>query len=311
MLVGRVPERERVVALVAGGGALVLRGEPGIGKSALLAEAAGERTVRSVATCAESEMPFAALHQLLDGMRPGGTLGRALAAEPTSPQERMAASLELLALLRAHAPLLVVVDDAHLLDAASADALAFAGRRLGGDRVALLLAARADGPPSLADLPELHLAGLPDPAARELLTADTAPHVRDAVLSVAAGNPLALTELPAALSAGQRTGLEPLPDPLPVGPRLRAAVPDPLPGVLLLAALDDTGEPGVLRAAAARLGLDPGTVDDLARPSALQRAAIHAAAGPRRRRDAHLALADVLDGDRRAWHRALAADGPD
>src|SRR5215213_2549587 len=193
MLVGREGERERIAALLAGGGALVLRGGPSTGKTALLAEHEG---LRATATRAEADMPFAALHQLLRPLlgRAGGPLRDALAARPTDPRERM------------EAPLALLVDDAHLLDAASADALAFAARRLDGEPVAILLAARPGGPASLRDLPELTLDGLPEPLARDLLPADLAPHVRDAVVALAAGNPLALTELPAMLTPAQRAG---------------------------------------------------------------------------------------------------------
>jgi DNA-binding CsgD family transcriptional regulator len=315
MVVGRGPERERIAALLDAGGVLLLRGDPGSGKSALLAEAEAPSVLRATGTHAEAAMPFAALHALLGELRPGAALGRALAAQPLDPRERMAASLELLALLRAEAPLLVVVDDAHLLDEPSCDALAFAARRLReGDEVAMLLAARPGGPRSLDDLPALTLGGLPDDEARTLVPDDAAPHVREAIVALAAGNPLALVELPAALTDAQRTGREPLPDPLPTGPRLRRLAPDPLPGELILAAADDTGEPAVLRAAAERLGVDAADVDELdpaALGSPLVRAVALEAAGPRRRREAHLALAAVLDADRSAWHRALAAEGPD
>jgi DNA-binding CsgD family transcriptional regulator len=323
MLVGREGERERIAALLAGGGALVLRGGPGTGKTALLAEHEG---LRATATRAEADMPFAALHQLLRPLlgRAGGPLRHALAARPTLPRERMEASLALLDLLAAEAPLALLVDDAHLLDAASADALAFAARRLDGEAVAILLAARPGGPASLCDLPELTLDGLPEPLARDLLPADLAPHVRDAVVALAAGNPLALTELPAMLTPAQRAGREPLPEPLPVGPGVRGMFPGQLPDLLFLVAADETGELGVLRAAAGRLGLDPGGPDDLEEAGLLRiaggraelahpllRAVVHAEAGARRHREAHLALAEVLDADRRVWHRALAAEGPD
>src|SRR6478609_8163811 len=228
----------------------------------------------------------------------------------------MAASLELLELLRAEAPVAVIVDDAHLLDTASADALAFVARRLDDAGVAVLLAARPGGPASLADLPELELAPLPEAVARELVPADAAPHVREAIVALAAGNPLALDELPTMLTRAQLGGSEPLPDPLPVGPRVRAMYPETFPGVLVLAALDGSGDPAILAG-------DPDGADELEEAGLLRvargrvemdellRAAVHAGLTSRRRREAHLALADLLDGDRRAWHRALAAEAPD
>jgi len=303
-------------AVLADGGALVVRGGPGSGKTALLAETGGPRVLRASGTRAESALPYAGLQQLLVGIATGATLERALAAHPLAPEERMAASLELLELLRAEAPVAVVVDDAHLLDTASADALAFVARRLDDAGVAVLLAARPGGPASLADLPELELAPLPEAVARELVPADAAPHVREAIVALAAGNPLALDELPTMLTRAQLGGSEPLPDPLPVGPRVRAMYPETFPGVLVLAALDGSGDPAILAG-------DPDGADELEEAGLLRvargrvemdellRAAVHAGLTSRRRREAHLALADLLDGDRRAWHRALAAEAPD
>ena len=153
MVRGRDGELEQIAGVLADGGALVVRGGPGSGKTALLAEAGDARILRASGTRAESGLPYAGLQQLLMGIPTGGALQRALAAQPLEPHERMAASLELLELLRAEAPVAVVVDDAHLLDTASADALAFVGRRLDGEDVAVLLAARPGGPASLRDLP--------------------------------------------------------------------------------------------------------------------------------------------------------------
>ena len=316
MVRGREGELEQIAGVLADGGALVVRGGPGSGKTTLLAEAGAPRVLRASGTRAESALPYAGLQQLLMGIPTGGTLERALAAQPLEPHERMAASLELLELLRGEAPVAVVVDDAHLLDTASADALAFVARRLDGADVAVLLAARPGGPASLRDLPELALPALPEAAARELVPADAAPHVREAIVALAAGSPLALAELPAMLTRAQLTGSEPLPDPLPVGPRVRATYPDTFPEVLVLAALDETGDPAVL-------ARDPDGVDELEETGvlrvaggrveidALLRAAVDAGLTSRRRREAHLALAEVLAGDRRAWHRALAAEAPD
>ena len=316
MVRGREGELEQIAGVLADGGALVVRGGPGSGKTTLLAEAGAPRVLRASGTRSESALPYAGLQQLLMGIPTGGTLERALAAQPLEPHERMAASLELLELLRGEAPVAVVVDDAHLLDTASADALAFVARRLDGADVAVLLAARPGGPASLRDLPELALPALPEAAARELVPADAAPHVREAIVALAAGNPLALAELPGMLTRAQLTGSEPLPDPLPVGPRVRAMYPDTFPEVLVLAALDETGDPAVL-------ARDPDGIDELEQTGvlrvaggrveidALLRAAIDAGLTSRRRREAHLALAEVLAGDRRAWHRALAAEAPD
>ena len=328
-----------MAAVLAGGGAILLRGDPGIGKSALLADAAavaaerGARVLRGSGARAEREMPFAALHQLLRSLldRAHGELRAALAARPTDARERMAAALGLLDLLAGEAPLTLLVDDAHLLDDASAEALAFAARRLGEGPVAMLLAARGGGPPSLAALASLRLAGLDAEAARAVV-ADRAPDiagtVRDAIVAASQGTPLALVELPATLTPGQRAGREPLPEPLPVGPAVAAAFLQDAPDdrrLLVLAALHDTGELPSLRAAAERLGLDhvhglnaleeAGLVriaEGRARiVQPLLRAAVRWDATARQRSDVHLALAEVLEDEhRRAWHRAQAAEGP-
>ena len=209
-------------------GVLVLRGEAGVGKSALLAyagdRAVGVTVLRAAGVEAEVELPFAALHQLLRSLL--GRLGRlpapqagalqaafGLAAAPGHdreggrPGDRFLLSVGVLSLLADAAeqrPLVCLLDDAHWLDRASADALVFAGRRLGAESIGLLFAAR-DAQPRGFDapgLPELRVAGLDSKAAAGLL-ADTVPsapaaQVRDRLLTAAGGNPLALLELPAA-----------------------------------------------------------------------------------------------------------------
>jgi DNA-binding CsgD family transcriptional regulator len=348
-------------------GVLVLRGEAGVGKSALLAYAAdqagdvaGGMTVLCAAGVeAEVQLPFAALHQLLRG-----GLGHLPAVQAAALQaalglaaapgdrglggerlgDRFLVSVGVLSLLADAAeqrPLVCLLDDAHWMDQASADALVFAGRRLGAEGVGLLFAAR-DAEPRGFDapgLPELRLGGLDSGAAARLL-ADAVPSapaagVADRLLAAAGGNPLALLELPAALSPAQLAGRAPLPDPLPVGAGVERAFADRaarLPAaartVLLLAAADDTGEAATVLRAAGRLGLDAGALGPaeaarLVRVAGgrvefwhpLVRSAIYRAATFADRRAAHLALAGALDGagqaDRRAWHRAAAAAGPD
>jgi DNA-binding CsgD family transcriptional regulator len=348
-------------------GALVLRGEPGIGKTALLAEvterAYGFRVIRATGVEEEAELPFAGLHLLLrsaldrvtaipdvqaEALR--GALG--LAAKSGPPDRFLVglAVLSLLAELAADLPLLCMVDDAHWLDRASADALLFAARRLDTESVVLLLATRPGVFPT-AGLPELNLKGLSAQAAAELLGPDLPADRRYRVLAEAAGNPLALLELPRALAAARPDSSlvpagarldspPPLSDaggtgPLPLTDRLRAAfegqltgLPEPIRALLLVAAAEGTGDLTPILRAAATLGA--GLPDlEAARTSGLVemtdraltfrhpliRAAVHHAAPLALRRAAHQALAAALDApdqaDRRAWHQAGAAAGPD
>jgi len=351
-------------------GVMVLRGEAGVGKSALLAWAAeragdvpgGMTVLRAAGVESEVQLPFAALHQLLRPLLPGG-LGRlpapqaaalhaafGLAAAPGGDLggdrsgDRFLVSVGVLSLLADAAeqrPLVCLLDDAHWMDQASADALVFAGRRLEAEGVGLLFAARDTEPRGFdaPGLPELRLSGLDRAAAARLLAdaAASAPAagVADLLLAAAGGNPLALLELPAALSPAQLAGLAPLPDPLPVGAGVERAFADRagrLPAaartMLLLAAADDTGEAATVWRAAYSQGLDAGALGPaeaarLVRAAGgrvefrhpLVRSAIYRAATFAERRAAHLALADALDGagqaDRRAWHHAAAAAGPD
>ena len=327
-------------------GCLVLRGDPGIGKSALVDEAVaradGFLVLRGAGIEEESGLPFAGLHLLLrpaldrlqalpevqaDALR--GALG--LARARTADRFLVGlAVLSLLAELAADQPLLCVVDDAQWLDRASADALLFAARRLDRESVVLLLCARTGAFPA-AGVPELPLAGLSAPAAADLLGDDLPAPRRYRVLAEAAGNPLALLELPRVLAAGR-------PDdqlPLPLTERLRAAfesrldgLPEPTRTALLVAAAEGTGDLTAIVRAGGALGasladLDPAlaaglvavTGGSLTFSHPLIRAAVHHAAPLGRRQDAHLALAAALDGpgqaDRRAWQQAAAAAGPD
>src|SRR5215813_13369964 len=346
-------------------GVLVLRGEAGVGKSALLAYAVGRAqgmtVLRAAGVEAEVELPFAALHQLLLPLL--DRLGRlpapqaaalqtafGLAAAPGDPYppgervgDRFLLSVGVLSLLADAAeqrPLVCLLDDAHWLDRASADALVFAGRRLGAESIGLLFAARDAQPRGFdaPDLPKLRLAGLDGKAAAGLLadaiSSALATGVRDRLLTAAGGNPLALLELPAALSAAQLAGRAALPDPLPVGAGVERAfaeragrLPAAVRTMLLLIAADDTGEVATVLRAAHGLGLDAGALGpaeaarlvrtEIARVEfrhPLIRSAIYRAATFAERRAVHLALAGALEGvgqaDRRAWHRAAAAVAP-
>ncbi|MFL6077916.1 MAG: AAA family ATPase, partial [Mycobacteriales bacterium] len=357
MLVGRAAERAALDRLLAGaraerGGGLLLCGEPGIGKTALLEyaveRAAGDlRVLRTVGVEAESTLAYAALHHLLlpvldrAAELPAGqaaALAGALRAQASpSAAEPFAVSVAALGLLSAVAgdrAVLCVVDDAHWVDTPSLHALAFAGRRLAAEPVALLLAARAEGAGAglgrLTGLPELPVTGLdPDEAAR-LLPAGLADGTRRRLIAAAGGNPLALRELPAAAPRGALAG-----DPLPLAGELERVFADRVRGyggdaatVLLLAAAEGRAAP--VRRAAGLLGADPAMLDSGALDAVaavggdgtavefrhpLIRSAAYQAASPAARQEAHAALAEALAGDpdqadRRAWHLAKAAGGP-
>lgn len=237
--------------------------------------------------------------------------------------------------------MLCVVDDAHRLDDASARALLFVARRLQAERVALIIAAR-DGDVHGFDAPglaELTLAGLTPAAAAQRLAESAGPGVTPQVCEWlterTGGNPLALLELPPALSAAQLAGQEPLPASLPLTQGVERAFLDRVnrlsPAVrslLTVAAADDTGRLATVRAAAGALGIDPGSLDEAERSGLLRvrgadvefrhplvRSAVYAGVTTRARQDAHAALARVLeeagDADRHAWHRAAATVEPD
>ncbi|MER7670688.1 AAA family ATPase [Kitasatospora sp. NPDC096128] len=371
MLFGREHEQAAVDALLAqardgGAGALLLRGEAGIGKTALLDDAVARagtafRVIRASGVEYEAELPFAGLSLLL---APGldrldvlpGPQRRALeaafglgdvpvdpvAAPPvalaTAPADRLLvglATLGLLAELAADQPLLCVLDDVQWLDRASLDALLLAARRLQAEGVALLLAARTE-PDARTErrlgLPEVRVTGLAEADATRLLTERAGPDlpaaVRDRLLAEAAGNPLALTELPVATGPQAHTA-----GGLPLTSRLLIAfhgqvtgLPPATQTLLLVAAAEESGELDVLLPAAAALGVgaehlapaeESGLVTvtpdrriafrhPLLRSAILQRAPHH------QRLAVHQAVAGALpDGDRRTWHLALAATAPD
>jgi DNA-binding CsgD family transcriptional regulator len=228
-LVGRRLESERLSGLVAAAKAgrsqvLVLRGEAGIGKTALLEfvleRATGCRLARAAGVESEMELPFAGLHQLcgphLDRLEKlptpqGEALGAAFGLRPGTAPDRFLVGLAVLTLLSEVAeerPLVCVVDDAQWLDRASAQALEFVARRLAAEPVAMVFAVRASADePILAGLPELAVGGLGNADAGALLSSAVAgtldPRVRDRILAESQGNPLALLELPRGLSAAE------------------------------------------------------------------------------------------------------------
>jgi hypothetical protein len=289
-LIGRDPDVEFVCGFVdeaaVQGGALLVSGDAGVGKTALLdvaalhAEAAGTRAVRSVGAEFEVELSFSGLnhvlHPLLDGLPVLPPMYRqalcvALGLDAGAPANRLVLSNAVLALLRDAAltrPLLVVVDDLPWLDRASSLVLASAVRRLAGTGVGFLAALRADAESFFdrAGLPGYELEPLDDGAATSLLTQRfpaLAPRVRERLVADAQGNPLALLELPIALRAAEPARRH-LADVLPLTARLQdlfasrvRALPEPTIDLLLIAVLDGTGRPaGVGRSGRRRQRVD-------------------------------------------------------
>ena len=327
MLHGRDQEQATLGALLDGArdgrsGVLVLRGAPGLGKTALLddaaAAAAGLTVLRATGTEAEAGLAFAGLHQLLHARPLPAPLARALGPDGGPAPGALRVGAAVLGALADAAPAAVLVDDAQWLDAPSLGALAFAGRRLSSEGVVLVLALRDDGPG--LDLPERTLAPLDDAAAAALLD-EQRPHaaVRATVLAAAAGNPLALVELPAALGDRPSDGALPVPARLDRVYRDRIAALSPhARRLVLLAAADGTGAVApVLAAGGGELaaleasGLLRVEGDRLSWRHPLTREVVLGAAGAAAVRDAHRALATVTGPERAAWHRAAAALAPD
>ena len=361
-LTDRRSERDRLDRLVDAvrdgySQALVVRGEPGVGKTVLLDYLVGRarecRVARAVGVQTEMELAFAGLHQLCAPM-----LGRAghlpvpqrdalrtafgLAAGP--PPDRFLVALAALSLLSEVAgerPLICLIDDEQWLDQASAQALGFVARRLAADPVGLVFAAREPGA-ELAGLPELEVGGLRESDARALLdSALVGPldnRVRDQIVAETQGNPLALLELPRGLSPADLAGGFGLPGAQPSATPLSEriaesfrrqlkALPEPTRRLLLLAAAEPYGDVPLIWRAAGQLGIpvqaaapavDAGLVEfgTLVRfRHPLLRSASYRAASVADRQAVHGALAEATDlqaaPERRAWHRAQAAAGPD
>ena len=333
--------------------ALVVVGEPGVGKTALLEYAAGRasgcRVMRAAGVQSEMELAFAGLQQLCapmldhvdrlpvpqrDALRIAFGLSAGLAPD------RFLVGLAVLSLLSEAAeerPLVCLVDDEQWIDCASAQVLGFVARRLAAESVGLVFAARVQGA-GLAGLPELAVGGLREAEARALLDSALAgpldERVRDRLVAETRGNPLALLELPRGLSPAELAGGFGLPAAAPISGRIEEmfrrrveALPAETRRLLLIAAADPTGDPGLVWRAAGRLGIGA----EAAAPAAeaglvefgawvrfrhpLVRSAAYQSASVQDRQDVHGALAEVtdpqLDPDRRAWHRARAAPGPD
>ena len=360
MLLDRHSERrglDRLLGDVRAGQscAMILRGDPGVGKTELLNylvdRAAGFRVVRAVGVQSEMELAFAGLHQLWarvpdildslpapqrDALRTafGVKVGR-------SPDPYLVglAVLGLLAEMARDRPLLCVVDDAHWLDHVSAQALAFAARRLVAESVGLVFAVRqSHDMPELTGIAQLTVEGLPEREARALLeSASLGPvdaRIVDRMVAEAHGNPLALLELSRGLPAAETSG-----EWTPIGSRsLPSWIEDryltqlsrldaETRQLLLVAASEPMGDPVLVWRAAEQLGIAAnvamlsaaeGLVQFGARVQfqhPLVRSAIYRAASVADRRSVHHALAMAtdpeIDPDRRAWHEAQAVTGPD
>jgi DNA-binding CsgD family transcriptional regulator len=346
---------DSLLAEVRGGrcAALVVRGEVGAGKTALLdylvESAADLRVVRVAGVESEMELAFAALHQLcgpvLDrlGQLPGpqrDALGIAFGLQAGPAPDRFRVGLAVLSLLSEVAkdrPLMCVVEDAQWLDQASAQALAFAARRLGAESVLVVFAARKPGA-ELRGLPELVIGGLCDADARELLRSvlrwPLDERVAEQIVAETRGNPLALLELPRGLSPADLAGGFGLLEVLPMAGRIEESflrriedLPAQIRLLLVTAAAEPTGDPALVWRAAGQLAIpvqaaipavQAGLVEFGARVRfrhPLVRSAAYRSATLADRQNVHRALAEAtdpaIDPDRRAWHRAQATPGPD
>src|SRR4051812_21691114 len=339
-LLDRDRERDVLERLVAGvragrSGVLVLRGDPGVGKTALLrhlsAAAESCRVARAAGVESEMELAFAGLHALCAPMLgrlqllpapQRDALSTAFGLSAGAAPDRFLVGLAVLSLLADAAdeqPLMCIVDDAQWLDRVSAQTLAFVARRFLAERLGLVFALRESGDGrELEGLPELVIGGLPEGDARMLLDA-TIPgpldgQVKTRILGEAGGNPLALIELPRGLRPAELAGGFGLPDAGSLTSRIERAflqrveaLPRESQLLLLTAAAEPLGDLGLLWRAAQRLGIDAqaargaegaGLIELGLRARfahPLVRSAIYRAAQPRDRRDVHRALADATD----------------
>src|ERR1022692_2019103 len=314
--------------------ALVVCGEAGIGKPALLSYAAGTvpdfQVARAEGVESEMELPFAALHQLCGRMLNRGirlpepqrdALGVAFGLRSGSAPDRFLVGVAvrpLLSEVAADQPLLCLIDDAQWLDQTSAQVLAFVARRLEAESVAMILSIRDPGAMPVARRPELVLEGLPDTDARALL-ASVIPgrldeRVRDRIVAEAGGNPLALLELPRGVTAADLAGGFGVAGAPTLAGRIEhrfqrrvAPLPEMPRRLLLLAAAEPVGDPALLWSAARHLGISadaagPAEADGLLNVAVrvafrhpLVRSAVYQAAPAGERRRAHQAIAEATD----------------
>lgn len=352
VLVGRETETRALWRLIEGARAgvsatIMLTGDAGLGKSALLEVAVREHTagthlVRCTGSEAESALPFAAVHQLLRPLRhhidglpgPQRTALRAVFGLDQAPPDAYLVSLATLTVLTeasAERPVVLAIDDAHWFDEQSADVLTFVLRRLEHERVAVIIATGDHGG-RLAGLDEIRLGPLTGEHARALLAAecgDAVPHVADRILADAAGNPLAVVELCRALSADQVRGVEPIPQHLATAGSLTTSLlrrvgrlPEESRRLLLLAAAEHDGELSTVIAAARAADLPPESIGTAAAAGLIAttdhrlrflppmlRSVVYHGARTADRQWAHRSVAAVLaeDDPRRVWHRAACA----
>jgi DNA-binding CsgD family transcriptional regulator len=352
----RREEREALVGLLAAvrGGqsrVLVVSGEPGVGKTALvksaIGSASGFRVMRAVGIESEMELAFAALQQLcapmLDRLErlpapQRDALGVAFGLRAGDAPDRFLVGLAVLSLLAEVAeerPLVCVVDDAQWLDRASAQALVFVARRLLAESVALVFVTRGQSE-ALQGFQELVVEGLRNGDARALLSSAVRvpldEKVRERLVAETRGNPLALLELPRGLTPAELAGGFGLLDAPGLSGRIEdsfrrrlEALPPETRRLLLVAAAEPVGDPVLMWRAAARLGIGvqaTADTDGLLTLGArvtfrhpLVRSSVYRAASLEERQAVHRALADAtdpdVDPDRRAWHRAQAVTGPD
>ncbi|HSZ99376.1 MAG TPA: AAA family ATPase [Streptosporangiaceae bacterium] len=355
MLVGRSSECARIDGLLnevrgGAGGALVVLGEPGIGKTALLQyaarQAAGMKRLSILGVAAEAALPYAGLNELIRPVlwgleslpvRQSRAIRLALGAGGDGATDALAVYAGTLALLAEAAsrdPLMIIVDDAHWLDMETVNALGFAARRIEDDSIGILLGARSSEAFEMHGVPQLHLGGVDLAAATTLIGRagyDVEPEVVRALREAVGGNPLALLELPGVLDADQRAGRRPLGDQLPVTARVERAFltrierldADGRRALLLAAASDSDDVETVRRAApqsaagleqAERIGLVSVRRDRIEFRHPLVRSAAYTAATDEERRAAHRALAAGLaeaHPARRAWHLVAAGAEPD
>ena len=348
-LLGRIRERERLDTMLAHirdgySAALVIRGPPGIGKTALLRyaarQASGVRTVEIEGIQAEMELGFAAIHQLcaplfdaLDRLTTPqrSALEVALGIAPGDAPDRFLVAVAVLNLLSATAetrPLLCLVDDTQWLDVASAQTLGFVARRLRAESVAIVFGLREPATTRALDgLPQLSLQGLDEPDARTLLSR-TVPglldqRVRDRIIAETGANPLALVELSQRMSRSERAAgfaldvADSLPGRLEERYLERVArLPEATRRLVLLAAAEPLGDAAILWRAAEQLRIDPGALDPATEAALLEiddrvrfrhplvRSAVYRAAAPDERRKVHHALAEVSDPEIAADRRA-------
>ena len=332
---------------------LVLRGEAGIGKTALLTylvdSASDLMVARAVGVESEMELAFSSVHELCGPML--DRLPRLPAPQREALEvvfgrssgaglDRFLAGLGVLGLMSEASderPLLCVVDDAQWLDQASALTLAFVARRLQAEPVGIVFAAREPGQ-ELQQLSELEVYGLHDGDARKLLQSAVRSkldeRVRDRVIAETRGNPLALLELPCGLTPTELAGGFGVPGSEGLSGKIRASfvrrlgtLTDDARRLVLLAAAEPVGDPLLLWRAADGLGIAPADAEEAEAEGLLAigervrfrhplaRSAIYRSAAAQERRAVHLALAEAtdrdVDPDRRAWHLARAAAGPD